>query len=211
MPKKKQKSYSARSDNNKKSLEDCLEVIANSEFWTAFLNTLKELLKNLNLSSILCYGLGNFMDSIQSRYQLSLLLLIKKEFNVKNCLIYDPKFTNDEQVYLSENGCKLIEHNEEGKRQLLPGTFIYMPHCPKQLLNNLLWRNWDKHLLMKSMILCNSIDQTVTSNPNRILDNERLEELNNTFWETDIEPIYNNEEIEFITKFECLSFQKQQV
>lgn len=110
------------------------------------------------------------MESIQSKYQLGLLLTIKNEFKVKNCYVYDPKFTNAERIYLAEIGCDLISQNEEGKRRLLPGTFVYMPHCPKQLLNNLLWANWDKVILTSCIIFCNSIDYTVTSTPDRILN-----------------------------------------
>ncbi|XP_050433864.1 SRR1-like protein [Adelges cooleyi] len=244
MPKKNRKLYSSRSQYHKKSIEDCVTTIAISDFWTNLSTSLTEILDGSNLSLILCYGLGNFMDSLQSRYQLALLLVIKKEFNVDNCLVYDPKFTDAEQVHLAEIGCDLISENEEGKRRLLPGTFVYMPHCPKQLLNNLLWANWNKDVLINSVVLCNSIDLTVTSTPDRILDKyahyvlkiapfakekqlskhfvyedifndmslhyfpkDKLEESNNIYWERGREPVYDDEELEFITKFECLSFQ----
>jgi len=110
------------------------------------------------------------LDSIQSKYQLGLLLTIKNEFQVKNCYVYDPKFTDDEHIHLVEIGCDPICQNEEGKRSLSPGTFVFMPHCPKELLNNLLWANWEKVILTKCIIFCNSIDQTVTSTSNRILN-----------------------------------------
>lgn len=118
----------------------------------------------------MCYGLGNFLENIQSRYQLGLLLTIKDEFKVKDCHIYDPKFTDTELQILAENGFESICQNEEGKRNLLPGTFVFMPHCPKQLLNNLLWSNWEKVILTNCVIFCNSIDETVTITPNKVLN-----------------------------------------
>lgn len=172
-----------------------------------------------------------------------MFLTIKNEFQIKNCYIYDPKFTDDERIYLTEIGCDLICQNEEGKRKLLPGTFVYMPHCPKQLLNNLLWANWEMIILTKCVIFCNSIDQTVTSTSDRILNKnayyinkispfiiekyfcddfiyddvfndmalhilpkEELKKLEDIFWIRSKEPSYDDDELEFITKFECLSF-----
>lgn len=192
----------------------------------------------------MCYGLGNFLESVQSRYQLGLLITIKNEFKVEKCYVYDPKFTDAERMYLTEIGCDSICQNEEGKRSLLPGTFVYMPHCPKQLLNNLLWRNWEKVILTNCVILCNSIDQTITSTPDRILNkyayyvkkispyvlekkfcdnfiyddvfndmafhifpDEMLKQLDDIYWDSDKEPSYDDDDVEFITKFECLSFQ----
>lgn len=227
-----------------RSIEECTNSIATSYFYINLLTAIKEASNESNLSSILCYGLGNFLESIQSRYQLGLLLNIKNEFKIKNCYVYDPKFTDAERIYLAEIGCDSIHQNEEGKRRLLPGTFVYMPHCPKQLLNNILWANWENILLTKCIFFCNSIDQIITSTPDRILNkcayyiqkisphiieksvcdnflyddvfndmalhvcsNEKFNELEDTFWERNYEPSYDDDELEFITKFECLSFQ----
>lgn len=163
---------------------------------------------------------------------------------MKNCYVYDPKFSDDERVYLSEIGCDSICQNEEGKRILLPDTFVYMPHCPKQLLNNLLWANWKEDILTNCIIYCNSIDQTVTSTPDRILNkcayyvlkispyvlektfrddfiyddvfndmalhtfpHDKLKDLKDIFWIRGEEPSYDNDVLEFITQFECMSFQ----
>ncbi|KAL5234686.1 hypothetical protein ACI65C_002096 [Semiaphis heraclei] len=170
MSKKSRKLFSTRSQKYKKSVEECTNIIATSPFWVHFSETIKLELNGSNPSSILCYGLGNFFESIQSKYQFGLLLTIKHEFKVKNCYVYDPQFTDAERSHLTEIGCDLLCENEEGKRSLLPGTFVYMPHCPKQLLNNLLWANWNKEILTSCIIVCNSIDLTVTSTFDRILN-----------------------------------------
>lgn len=227
-----------------RSIEECSNIVATSLLWTNLSATIKEEFDVACPSSVLCYGLGNFLESIQSKYQLGLLLTIKNELKVKNCYVYDPKFTDAERTYLTDLGCVSINQNEEGKHSLLPGTFVYMPHCPKQLLNNLLWINWKKVILTSCVIFCNSIDQTVTSTPDRILNKyayyiqkispymvekqfsddfiyddvfndmalhifskEKLKKLEDNFWKPGEEPSYDDDELEFITKFECLSFK----
>lgn len=155
-----------------RSIEECTNIVNTSPFWLNLSATLKEVLNGSSPSSIVCYGLGNFLESAQSRYQLGLLIAIRNEYEIKNCFIYDPKFTDAERTHLAEIGCDSICHNEEAKRNLLPGTLVYLPHCPKQLLNNLLWANWDEVILTSCVIISNSIDLTVTSAPDRILNKE---------------------------------------
>lgn len=101
---------------------------------------------------------------------MGFLLTIKNEFKVKDCHVYDPKFTDPEIQILADSGFESISKNEEGIRNLLPGTFVFMPHCPKQLLNNLLWTNWDKVILDSCVIFCNSIDEVLTITPNKIIN-----------------------------------------
>ncbi|VVC42260.1 Sensitivity To Red Light Reduced-like, SRR1 [Cinara cedri] len=172
MPKKNRKcrKFTPRSQKYKKSIEECTNAVTISLFWTNLLAKLNEVYVESNPSAILCYGLGNFLESLQSRYQLGLLLAIKNVFKIKDCHIYDPKFTDTELQILAENGFEPISQNEEGKRSLLPGTFVFLPHCPKHLLNNLLWINWEKVILTKCVIFCNCIDDTITLTPNKIVN-----------------------------------------
>lgn len=56
--------------------------------------------------------------------------------------IYDPVFSDLEKEVLTNLGLVLISKNEEGKRLVVRDTLFFLPHCPKELFNNLLWANW---------------------------------------------------------------------
>ncbi|XP_034244203.1 SRR1-like protein [Thrips palmi] len=101
----------------------------------------------ISIAEIICYGLGHFTECSIARYQLALLLSVKELF--KGIIyVHDPIFHTSEVNILKELGFIIIEENEEGKRELSTSgtTFLYLPHCPKQLVNNFLWKNWGPRL-----------------------------------------------------------------
>jgi hypothetical protein len=68
------------------------------------------------------------------------------------------------------------------KDETYSGTLFYLPHCPKQLTNNILWANWqpetlgsidpisvDKPCVHGLYILGNSFERITSSLPDRIL------------------------------------------
>lgn len=114
-----------------------------------------------SVREIICYGLGNFTDCNTSRYQLAFLLFLR-EFLKASVLIHDPVFYECEVNILKELEFSLIEENEEGKHQISEEglTFLYLPHCPKQLVNNFLWKNWGPSL-SNCLIFGNSFSATV--------------------------------------------------
>lgn len=60
--------------------------------------------------------------------------------------LYDPVLSPEEKEIIELLDCLVIETNEEGKRKVDCDTLFFVPHCPKQLVNNLLWKNWGKSL-----------------------------------------------------------------
>lgn len=58
----------------------------------------------------------------------------------------------------TEYGIKVLEKNEEGKRQLAENAFgvFFMPHCCRQLYNNVVWANWGLHTLSSIVVIGNS-------------------------------------------------------
>lgn len=135
--------------------------------------------KSLNLSSansttqginqIICYGIGNFTDSIAAKYQFVLLLLLKIEYDCE-ILIYDPIFNELELELIEIFKLELITQNEECKHTITHAkTLVYMPRCPIQLINNILYSNWTRENLSNLILLSNSISTVVDSNTDAFL------------------------------------------
>jgi hypothetical protein len=133
------------------------------------------------ISSIVCYGLGNFSSCSIARYQLALLqhLCQLTSCNQMMVHIYDPIFTDLEKSILSQElNFNLITENEMCRRRIedtSDGTnsvLFYMPHLDKSLYNNLLWANWNHNQLDRICILGNSFSNILLSIfPDRLAQN----------------------------------------
>ena len=144
------------------------------------------------ISKIICLGLGNFTSSKQAEYQLVFLNCLVKVLNLnqtkESVSVFDPVHTPSEAKILNHLGfeCNPQDNNLEGryalKEQKLKETLFYLPHCPKQLTNNILWANWspkslgstdpkcaDNNSLLGLHILGNSFDRITYTFPDRIL------------------------------------------
>lgn len=174
---KKKVSLDFRSSQLKR-IKDIQFDLVSSEFFRSIADRMKKILQEQNeggdrqLPELVCYGLGNFVESYIARYQLALLLALRDDLQVLDgrCEIYDPKFSQEESSMLSELNFNVLEHNQEGKRECSVDrvTIFYMPHCGKSLYNNLLWRNWGLQL-ENIVIIGNSFTHMIDSTPNRIL------------------------------------------
>ncbi|ENN82042.1 SRR1-like protein isoform X2 [Dendroctonus ponderosae] len=112
---------------------------------------------------------GRISELMVPRYQLALLLCLKALFNVE-VLVTDPMFNNNDLSLLKHFEIGWLERNIEGKFKVdtLETYLFYLPHCPKQLMNNLLWCNWGLRL-SKCIIIGNSINKVVEDNSKRVL------------------------------------------
>lgn len=132
--------------------------LRDSSFADNFFHCLEDSLTALNangIANLLCYGLGHFSNRRSSKYQLALLLCLKRRYSSR-VYAYDPIFSPQEIELLRELGCDPIERNEEGKRDIGGNvTLVYMPHCSTRLINNFLYANWGKKL-NKCILLTNS-------------------------------------------------------
>lgn len=143
------------------------------------------------IDQIICYGVGNYTDSVAAKYQFVLLLLLKQEYKC-DVLVYDPVFNDLELELIKLFNLELICENEECKRTIKPTkTLVYMPRCPIQLINNLLFSNWTEENLNNLILLSNSINTILDSNTDSFLETN----LNFLFNVKDIleeVPIINN-------------------
>lgn len=125
------------------------------------------------IENIICFGLGHIGDCLSSQYQLAFLLNICDEFKIRNTLVYDPIFSEIECQILQHFGLQVEAINKEGKYKICDNgtTILYAPHCPKQLMNNFLWKNWEESL-SNCIIIGNSFSQIVETNSKRILEEQ---------------------------------------
>lgn len=143
------------------------EEIKSSDVLSSALASLREGIKLLNdpeIAEIYCLGLGHIGERIVPRYQLSLLLCIKDVYNVR-VLVHDPIFYTQEKEILKKLGLTVLEENQEGKYKSNSdsATLFFLPHCPKQLTNNLLWSNWNLKI-KNCIIIANSFNTIVEEN-----------------------------------------------
>ncbi|KRX57790.1 SRR1-like protein [Trichinella sp. T9] len=101
-------------------------------------------LPQLSVSSadVVCYGLGAFYECKDALCQLVLLELLCENamFSGKKW-IFDPIFSDVEKNILVSKGWTLIAENERGLRLASVPTLFYMPHCERELYNNVLYAN----------------------------------------------------------------------
>nr|XP_029718914.1 SRR1-like protein [Aedes albopictus] len=192
----------SRSPVNVKQFLRCLEEtqfdLKSSEY---FLNTTKQVLPILGaaqLKRILCLGLGKILDCPIARHQLAFIRCLKEELGFSGSIEYfDPVFCEQAVRVLERLGGVVLRENCEGKYSADVGTLFYLPHCPKQISNNLLWRNWSKEALGKVFLIGNSFAGIISNCPKRFLDKNahfiletedfcREIPLDNTFKHTDI-------------------------
>lgn len=122
------------------------------------------------MHEILCFGLGNFSDSKPALHQLAALWVLSKRFN--SCVkVYDPLFNCVEIKLLKILDFEVLVDNEEGKRLIEKNktSLLFFPHCPKQLINNFLWTNWNLSL-KNCLLIGNSFSSIIEGNSKKILN-----------------------------------------
>ena len=145
------------------------------------------------ISRINCLGLGSFTISKEAEHQLVFLKCLAKVLGSDNCkenikvAVFDPIHTKCEEEIIRELGFDYDLKRTDSEEQYSitkeenSGTLFYLPHCPKQLTNNILWSNWNPDILGSNpgkdrddrscglYILGNSFERITTSLPDRLL------------------------------------------
>ena len=73
--------------------------------------------------------------------------------------VFDPAHSDLERSVLGLLGFEVLDTNCEGRFEVTEDDSIqlfYLPHCHKQLSNNLLWANWSLEKLQKLVVVGNS-------------------------------------------------------
>ena len=220
----------------KKRINSAVIDVESSEYFVQVVETVQSSVNHsiISLDSVYCFGLGHFADSVTAKYQLALLLAIASRLRLRpqQVFISDPIFYKGEVEFLkSELKFNVLTENIECRLPCDQPTLILLPHCPKQLTNNLLFSNWSQEKLKNLFIISNSINNII-SNKNlqfirAVIDNGIVCEtqLKNNFKYSDIfndlslhtfgapdniessvwslpEPAYEKEDAEFIKRSE---------
>ena len=135
--------------------------LKNSSFFT----DISTILKNVKCETIWCFGLGHLGDCITARFQFALLILIKDVLGLENEKVFlcDPIFYEEEVEILKSFNFNVATENIECMLECTIPTFLYLPHCPKQLSNNLLYSNWNPDSLENLVIFSNSFSNFSTT------------------------------------------------
>lgn len=123
---------------------------------------------------ITCFGIGHFEDCLISRHQLAFILALRSELGVERISFHEPILSRAEIEILRKLDCDVWSKNLEGKVLLDSAkvNIVFSPHCPKQLTNNLLWRNWCPTSLRSLVYIGNSFGNLLNSTPSRYLETD---------------------------------------
>ncbi|KAJ9179568.1 hypothetical protein P3X46_011343 [Hevea brasiliensis] len=161
------------SDPNRQSkliekMQTCMKKVENSQFYLNLLEQIRtpEILdcfyrvlgSELKMPMVI-YGIGSIESYETPRIQLSVAILMKKEFSwIGDIEVFDPVLSATESRVLEVLGCSVLSMNEHGRRRVTKPTIFYMPHCEAELYNNLLQANWGVDLLNCIVLFGNSFE-----------------------------------------------------
>ena len=136
----------------------------------------QHLAEGASVERLHCLGLGRFSACPVARAQTAFLVGLAKTLGVGRVTVHDPAFSSFERSFLESEGFEVDPVNREGRLSVgedrHPGTTLFfLPHCPKQLTNNLLWANWSPDSLNKVVVLANSFAGINERSPSRCSSN----------------------------------------
>lgn len=156
---------------NSRRIQEAQNDLELSSYYQSVSSKLKSIL-NQNSNRLICIGIGHFSDCLISRHQLAFILSIKNQFDISSIEFHEPILTRGEVSILKTFNCSVVAENLEGKIEIdskTDLTIVYAPHCPKQLINNFLWKNWSSEQLKRLVYIGNSFTNLLNSTPSRFL------------------------------------------
>ncbi|CAG9802323.1 unnamed protein product [Chironomus riparius] len=152
-----------------KQLENIKFDLQTSDFCAKALIQLEEVINQQSVKEIICLGIGKISEDIIARHQLELIAIIKEKFQIESIKFYDPVFDQNDKLLLDSFKFEVLLENKEGKYRVEHPTIFYLPHCPKQITNNLLYSNWNFEELKNLILICNSFKSIKEATPERFL------------------------------------------
>ncbi|XP_055603512.1 SRR1-like protein [Uranotaenia lowii] len=178
-----------------------------SEFFRQTVSKIVPILELQNIRHIICLGLGRLSECTISRHQLAFVRGLQKQLPSVETPIqfYDPIFSQQETDIIQRLGAVVLTENLEGKYSAAEKTLFYLPHCPKQITNNLLWKNWNQAFLGNVFLIGNSFESIISNTPKRLLksNSEYLLNIADFCKETKLDNIFKFKDIFNDTSLHC--------
>lgn len=141
----------------------------NSEFLQKVTESLTETLHSTKVEEIICLGIGRVSSCSIAKHQLVFISLIAQRFQIPVIKFFDPVLSSDEKKLIESLHHTVLTDNTEGKYLAEKPTLFYLPHCPKQITNNLLFTNWNPEHIQNLFLICNSFKSVIDTTPERFL------------------------------------------
>ncbi|KAF6211253.1 hypothetical protein GE061_014370 [Apolygus lucorum] len=136
---------------------------------TKLKNALSQLGTDVNISSIVCYGLGSVSNSKNSLYQFALIRQISLRYEIP-LFIYDPVFTEADVKLFERFNCAVLPLDDVGVRKVQESTLFFTPHAPRIITDNILRSNWGLSL-SDCIIFGDDLTKIIVNTPTRIIAN----------------------------------------
>ena len=179
--------YELSAGYSKEELKDkinkCYIELLDSSFIKE-INLILEKLKHLEPQGIVCYALGKLDSSYcqAPKYQLAVLIYIKRVLKIEHVFVYDPVLTEVEINAIREYEIEDISVNEEGNRKVKVKTLFLVFHGEKFLFENLINSNLD---CKPNLIILGNYLENMFENNSVLLDRlQHIHLVNNFYRET---------------------------
>lgn len=169
-----------------RKMQICLQKLEVSDFFSSFLDQMQnpdmlnrflKVLGSEEKMQMVIYGIGSIESFESPRFQLSLAILMKRNFSwMGEIEVFDPIISLTESNVLNSLGCFVLAVNEQGRRQVRKPTLFFMPHCEANLYENLLEVNWVMDRLNRLVLFGNnfgSYEQLMSLCKNLAVPNSR--------------------------------------
>lgn len=178
-------------------IKDIQQDLLISEFVQKSLKSLREVTSNQSIKEIICLGIGRVSDCSIAKHQLAFISIIQEDLKIPSTKFYDPVLLSSDKDIIEKLNFSVLSENKEGKYQVDHSTLFYLPHCPKQITNNLLFTNWKSDQLKNLILICNSFNTIIESTPERLLrpNAHFLLEINPFVTEIELENSYRFKDI----------------
>jgi SRR1 len=120
------------------------------------------------VNEIICLGIGRITECSIAKHQLAFIAAIGKHLKA-DISFFDPILSFGDKQVLEKLNYKVLSDNKEGKYLAKDPTLYYLPHCPKQITNNLLYTNWNPENIQNVFLICNSFKAIIDTTPERFL------------------------------------------